>query len=225
MTTAAEVLPPPPSPTTPSERRRFERLRVREIVATQIGRASGAVVDLSADGARVRHTVPLFRGSQARLTFNWKGERFEAAAEVLASRVVSLARPTRFESRLRFVTMSSSAEHVLARALADIAAAALRAWVANLRGWEADTPRNDAETDHADSGFLRCRYGVARGWERKWTENPEQPKDGFTVPASTEPAEVNMLCRTYETCDADGRALLRVMTDAVVQTAQRVTAP
>lgn len=109
--------------------------------------------------------------------------------------------------------------------LADIAAAALRTWVPNLRGWEADAPRNDAETDHADSGFLRCRYVLARGWERKWTQNPEQPKHGFTVPASTETAEVNMLCRTYETSDEDGRALLRVMTDAVVQTAQRAAAP
>jgi hypothetical protein len=225
MTTVAELLPPPPFPTTPRDRRRFERQRVREIVATQIGRASGALVDLSTNGARVRHTAPLIRGSQARLTFNWNGARFEAAAEVLASRVVSLARPTRYESRLRFVTMSSSAEHVLARALADIAAAALRTWVANLRGWENVTPPIDGETDHADSGFLRCRYVPARGWERKWTKNPDQPKEGFTVPASTEPAELNMLCLTYETSDEEGRALLRVMTDAVVQAAQRAAAP
>lgn len=224
MTSAAELLPPPPYSTTPRERRRFERLRVREIVATQIGRASGALVDLSARGARVRHTSPLIRGSQARLTFNWNGERFEAAAEVLASRVVSLAHPTRYESRLRFVTMSASAEHVLARALADIAAAALRTWVANLRGWENETPHHDAASDHVESGFLRCRYYAARGWERKWTQDPDQPSNGFTLPANTEPAEVNMLCRTYETSDEEGRALLRIMTDAVVQTARRAAA-
>ena len=213
MTNTAEVLPSPSNPS-PRERRRFERLRVREIVPTYIGRAAGTLVDLSASGARVRHTSPLALGTRARLTFVWNGRQFAAIAEVLASRVVSLGSPTRFDSRLRFVFVPAQSERVLARALVDIGDRDLRTWVANLHGWEDHASR--AEEPPPEAAFVRCRFGYGR-WEQKWTQDPTQPEEGFTVPASVEPGEIDTLRRTYEQSDEEGRSMMRLLTRAVVQ--------
>lgn len=213
MSATIEVLPPPL--TLPgSDRRRFPRLRLTEPVRTVIGRGVGTLVDISANGARIRHETPVALGARVRVTFDWKGERFEATAEVLASRVASLGDATRFESRLRFLAVPERSQEILARTMTDVLDDDLRKWVANLRGWNDDDQH--AGDSHHEGGYIRCRY-VGGRWEQTPTRDPLPPADGFTVPAETEPSEIRTLCRTFEKSDEEGRSLIRLITGAVVK--------
>jgi hypothetical protein len=213
MSAIIEVLPLPV--TLPgSDRRRFPRVRLADPIRTVIGRGTGTLVDLSANGARIRHDAPVALGSRVRVTFDWKGDRFEATGEVLASRVSSLGNGTRFESRLRFLAVPERSQEILARTMTDSLDDDLRRWVSNLHGW--NEYGADEHDSRGDGTFIRCRY-VNRRWQQTHTRDPLPPADGFTVPADTDPSEIRTLCRTFEESDEDGRSLVRLITGAVVK--------
>lgn len=214
MTIAADFLPTLPAGTG-ADRRRFTRVHVKQPLPALIGRGSGTLVDLSVNGARIRHASPVQRGMTVRVTFEWRGQRFEAHAEVLASRVASLGGQTEFESRLRFVSVSGASQQVLERTLTDLLDRDLRKWVANLHGWH-DEPFDDEETAASRAGYIRCIYAGGR-WKQTPTRDATPPAAGFTVPEGTSPAEIRALCRTWESADEDGRRLVRLITDAVVK--------
>lgn len=213
MTITADFLPTLPA-ATGADRRRFTRVQVRQPLPALIGRGSGTLVDLSANGARIRHSSPVQRGTTVRVTFEWRGQRFEANAEVLASRVASLGGNTQFESRLRFEAVSAASQKVLERTLTELLDRDLRKWVANLHGWR-DEPA-DEETSTEPAGYIRCIY-IGGRWQQTPTRDATPPAAGFTVPEGTSPAEIRALCRTWESADEDGRRLVRLITDAVVK--------
>ncbi|HEX7704866.1 MAG TPA: PilZ domain-containing protein [Thermoanaerobaculia bacterium] len=193
------------------ERRRSPRHRLSEIVPVQIGHGNGTLIDISATGIRVRHESPVALRSIKRVSFQWHGTHFAASAEVLASRVVSLARG-RYESRLHFLALSTQAQQSLERIIADLEENNMRRWVANLRGWN-EKPSAYLSTP-AQESFVRCLRRNGR-WEQKITHSSALPEDGFTIPAETAPSEVLLLCRTYEQSE-DGREMVRLVSRAVV---------
>ncbi|HVG24135.1 MAG TPA: PilZ domain-containing protein [Thermoanaerobaculia bacterium] len=215
MSATIELLPPP-AVLPGSDRRRFPRLRLATPVRTVIGRGDGTLVDISANGARIRHDTPVALGSRVRITFDWKGERFEATAEVLASRVASLGNATRFESRLRFLAVPERSQEILARTMTDVLDDDLRKWVANLHGWSEHGGGESDESGEGDGTYIRCRYMNGR-WDQTHTRDPLPPIDGFTVASDTDPSEIRALCRTFERSDEEGRSLLRLITGAVAR--------
>lgn len=205
----------------PSDRRRGDRTRLDHVLRALVGRNDGIFVDLSSRGAKIRHQGSLCRGSQVRIVFTWEKERFSATGEVLASRVVSLGtregESAEFESRFRFVAIDPGASELLARVLVCLSNDALRTWVGNLKGFdEAPATARPATPAPGATGFLRCRR-IPGGWEQKWTRDTTQPKDGFLLPAGTDPAEVSALCRAWDSMDADARHLVHLTANAVVE--------
>ncbi|HEX7828143.1 MAG TPA: PilZ domain-containing protein [Thermoanaerobaculia bacterium] len=200
----------------PDERRSTPRHRVREAMTVIFGRGAGALVDISASGARIRHSAPALLGSRVRLSFEWQHQRFSATGLVLASRVIALGSvegaPTLFESRLRFVALTSEAAEMLTRFMETIESRDLRKWIANLRGWSPEKERTSEEVS-----FIRCRRLFNHRWERKWTRDGSQPEDGFTVPSSIDEGELTMLCNMWERSDEDGREVLRQTARASVE--------
>lgn len=193
------------------DRRQSPRLQP-DNVPVLIGRGKGVLVDLSEHGARVRHDVQAPRGSNVRLTFAWHNERFAASAEVLSSRVVALGMadvPTVYESRLRFRPLTDATAELLARVLGSVEDADIRKRVANLRGWE-ETSTPTTPTPAKTGSYLRCRL-IGNRWERKLTHDMTTPIDGFLLPESVTPREVDSLCETYRELDDDGRQLVRLL--------------
>ena len=56
----------------------------------------------------------------------------------------------------------------------------------------------------------------ADGWKHRRSLLPDQPPDGFTIHANVSSEEVDLLCRTYETGDAEARRLTRLMAELSV---------
>jgi hypothetical protein len=176
------------------------------------------LVDLSERGARIRHAGAVRRGSSVRLSFGWERDRFSAAAEVLASRVISLGAGPSFETRVRFTSFDDASENVLARAMEGIAGRDVRRWVANLRGWGPE----EASFAHPLvqlGSFIRCRL---RGtwWERKVTNDSTQPDDGFVLTFGSTEEEVLTLCDTYARGGDDERQFLRLTAAAAIEYSQ-----
>jgi PilZ domain len=202
----------------PFDRRVAPRVRVTESVPVHLGRANGTLVDISMRGARVRHTSAVSRGTTVRVALRWQGKPFAACGTVLSSRVVALDGPT-YESRVHFADMPDEAEAALREIVATMQNADLRRAVENLRGLSDGNARAD-ETAPLERGFLRCRYFPSGTWARKWTPDPTQPEEGFTVPASISDFELAQLCRSYERIGADGRSLVRAIAETIIDSAR-----
>jgi hypothetical protein len=196
-------------------RRATERLRVTDPVTVVFGRGDGVLVDISLQGARIRHHAPVRRGAVVRISLEWERSRFAAAAEVLASRMVSLGQGPSYESRVRFLSIDPGCDTILAAALEGLRGRDMRRWVANLRGWTDEPP---AAAPRTTGSFIRCRlHGV--WWERKCTRETSQPEDGFLLPAESSEAEIISLCDTYSAAAEDERRMIRLMAAAAVECA------
>ena len=214
---ALEQTPLPTTTDVVDERRVAPRTRIANSVPVFIGRAEGVFVDLSLEGARVRHAVQALRGSNVRVSFEWDGERFACPAEVLASRVVALSngtRATQYESRLRFRLLPETTAQLLRRVMAALANEDVRNWVANLHGWST-LPASNAPAALRHGSYLRYRL-VRNRWETKWTHDAAQPTDGFVLPEITDRQEIRTLCEVYERLDEDGRHLVRLLAAAAL---------
>jgi hypothetical protein len=194
----------------PAERRRAKRFRFDVVMPAVFGRGNAMILDVSADGARVMHYAAQPLRSQVRLVFAYGGRRFAVTASVLAMRVVGLgdgpSGETSFESRMRFLDCTPEMAQTLSRIIAQIDSERLRTWHSNLSGDEAGDAQPMPEDDV--QYFMRCRF-LGQRWVKCWTRIPEQPEDGFTVPAKLSDGEVTLLCEAYETMDSDGRGLIR----------------
>jgi hypothetical protein len=199
---------------TPQERRISQRFRVAGTVPVVMGRGEGVLIDLSEHGARIRHVIPVRRGTTVRISFEWNGARFTATAEVLAARVVSLGTGPSYESRVRFLNVDTDSKSVLTSAIDGIVGRDVRKWVANLRGWTDETQIDTAPLPGGT--FIRCRLHGA-WWERKMTSNAAQPAEGFVLPAETSESEIESLCQNYVRGNAEDRNMIRLMAGAAVE--------
>ena len=67
-------------------------------------------------------------------------------------------------------------------------------------------------------GYISYRLRGTNWW-RIPTDSPHQPEDGFTVPAWEDENELEILCRTYEHADDEGRRLIRLVAELSVRPA------
>lgn len=215
---ALELTPLPINPALEEERRGAPRTRIAQSVKIFVGRGEGVLVDLSLQGARVRHAVQAHRRANLRISFEWEDERFASTAEVLASRVIALSdgtHPTQYESRLRFRLVTEAAGQLLRRVLASVENDDVRKWVSSLRRWTA-SPGSTAKISPRRGSYVRCRLVRGR-WETEWTHDATQPLDGFVVPETLEQSEIASLCKTYERLDDDGHHLVRLLAAETLQ--------
>jgi len=162
------------------------------------------VVEVSAERARIVHDDEIPSGSRGLLRFSWRGEELELTAEMT-------------EDTARIVERSA----LLARLIAESEDELARAQEANASG---DRARNvvGEETLTAASagaqaaiGFLQFRL-TPKGWKSVRALLPDQPEDGFTVSAKETQEQIELLCRTYESGDAEARLMTRAIAQASI---------
>jgi hypothetical protein len=193
------------------ERRQYGRVTPVKRIRGTVGNVVVVVLDVSVAGARVAHQDPLPPvGGISTLKFDWEGHHFRAKCEVRRTRTEKPAR-SQFEKPLYhsglFLTVDALHEKILRDIVAESVARAMDEQRANANG----IPAIAAQSFQTGKGDEFVRYELRGG---TWTQNPtrdsRQPHgDGFTISASESPAKVTMLCRAYESGDADGRRLIR----------------
>jgi hypothetical protein len=189
------------------ERRHFQRLALGEPLDGWFGDFAVRLVDVSATGALVEYDEPLPADARALLRFYWKGVEVEVTAETV--------RTTDSQSGLRFLEENDNLRMLIASSATEM----LLALEANARGDRGANVVGDETLTSAwqrpATGFIRWIFGAA-GWRSERSHSSEQPPDGFTIGAAEPDEQVSLLCRTYESGDAEARKLTRMLAELSV---------
>lgn len=182
------------------ERRAFQRLHLTEPVEGRFGDHAVQLLEVSATGSHVRYDGEVAIGDRAPLRFRWRDEDVEVAGEIVW-----------IEDRragLRFTEYPDALRRLLAEAVTDL----LRAQEPP----EPPAPRVFASDDFPLADVF-VSYTLEDGaWTRRPSLRPEQPANGFTLPAHHDPEHVELLCRTYESGDGEARRLTRMYAELSV---------
>ncbi|HUP49606.1 MAG TPA: hypothetical protein VNA04_12540 [Thermoanaerobaculia bacterium] len=200
------------------ERRRFGRIDLDEPLTAFLGDARVEVAEVSIVGFRVLHEARFQPGEERELRVSWSGREMRFACEIVRSTLFRLAKSgaekSIYQSGVRIERAVGDSEKILRDLIAERVIRALDEQKANARGM---VPVGEY-TYRVGKGdrFRRCELAEGR-WRKFDTTRPEQPAEGFTISAETEPAEVDMLCRTYESTTAEGRRLTKMLAELSIR--------
>jgi hypothetical protein len=146
------------------------------------------------------------------LWFDWQEHTLRFQCELVRTTIVRLARKpsetSLYETGMRITVAEENSDTLLRELIAEYVVRALNEQVANARG----TPPLAAYSYQSGKGdqYRRCEL-LAGVWRRADTTNPRQPPNGFTISAEVEPRDIELLCKAWELCDAEGRRLTQVL--------------
>jgi len=194
------------------ERRQFQRLTLVQPVDGWFGDYAVQLLNVSASGALIECDEPIPVDARGLLRFFWRGTEVEVLAET--------ARSGDGRTAMAFVEESE----VLRSLIADSAKELLRAQEANASGNRAANVIGDetltAASARAHAGSFVTWVLGEEGWKTHRSLLPDQPPDGFTVSAGEPEEQVELLCRTYESGDAQARHLTRMLAELSVVNAR-----
>jgi hypothetical protein len=187
------------------ERREHQRLNLVRPIDGWFGDWSVRFVDVSASGALIESDEPIPDDARGLLRFYWRGEEVELLAE-------TVLRDDQ-QTGLAFLEQHEG----LDRLIADSAKELQGAQEANATGMrERNRIDGDATLTAASSsishGWITWTYDDGR-WTRRRSMIPEQPPDGFTIPAGEPEDQVELLRQTYAQGDDDARQLTRIFAE------------
>ena len=200
-----------------AERRQFGRIALDPPLPGWVGETPVDVVEASVTGFRVVHSArfPPVMSRQIRLVWNGKEMRF--GCQIVRSMLFQLAKPGEksvYQSGVRLDEAIGDSEHVLRDLIAERVVRALEEQKANWRG----IPPAGSYVYQVGKGdrFRRCELIEGR-WRKVDTTLREQPQLGFTVSAELDPHQVDLLCRTFEKTDEEGRRLTRILAELSIR--------
>lgn len=228
-------------------RRRAERVRLANPIIARLGTTGVVLIDISAYGARIEHYTRFDRGAERYLRIQWGPETGSLRCQIVSCRVHRFAPGddglTVYQSGLLFSEEEGSRELVKKLISAHLAGTLVEQ-VANARGFQ---PPNVAEMPIFRGGVLATEdakvqsrtddrhllpgndlvhnvgyicFSLVKGrWLRKWTLDPEQPKEGFTVSANEPMHQIDLLVDQYISSNVDQRRFIRTLASLSVESA------
>lgn len=208
------------------DRREFQRLKLTKPILGSIDGANTLILDIGMAGAFLEHYGEVRSRQRFQLTFRWQAADVTYMCEVVRT---SIVREPGGDGK----SIVSHTGVQFVEAIGD-SAARLHDLMATFVGRIVDAQRANAAGEQSPAGaHVLATLGAARRkrthgyvsyrlkgeqWWRVPTGSPRQPDDGFTVPAWEDEAELDALCRAYETSDEAGRTLIRLVAELSVTT-------
>ncbi len=222
-----------------SRTRRVQRIHLATPIMARLGTTQVVLVDVSLLGARVEHHIPLAAGARAKLAFTWDDEEVSTECRIVRSRLerfsVGADGLTVYHSGLEFEDTTPAMKVKLKRMISLFISRALEEQKMNARG---EIPRHDVSKmpifrhgqltanskDVAavlgetalptsriakDTGYI-CYHLENNSWRKKRTHDPGQPVEGFTIAATEDRAQADLLCEAYQRSDAEGRKMIQL---------------
>lgn len=223
-----------------SRDRRVQRVHLSLPVTGRFGANAVVVVDISVLGARIEHHTPLgtATGGDGNLAFVLEDEQISVDCRVVRSRLerfsVGADGLTVYHSGLEFLDPEYATRAKLKQIIGRFIARALEEQKANARGvvptsvekmpifrhGQLTENRGDVAEAFGSSVLPTARLAKEAGyiclqleknrWKKKRTPDPGQPVDGFTVSATEDQSQIQMLCEAYEKSDHDGRKMIQL---------------
>jgi hypothetical protein len=229
-----------------------QRVHLAQPLLARLGAAQVVLVDVSVLGGRVEHHVPLLAGGFSRLAFEWEGTTIDIECRIVRSRLERLSTGadglTVYHSGLEFERMSMHAKAMLKEMIGGYITRALEEQKLNARGVmpQHDVARmpifrfggqltanpKDKEAGSMllptsrmvkETGYICYALENERGWRRKRTHDPGQPMEGFTISATEEHGQAELLCDAYARSDASGRRMIQLCAQLSIMEGEGVT--
>ena len=222
-----------------SRTRRVQRIHLATPIMARLGTTQVVLVDVSLLGARVEHHIPLAAGGRAKLAFTFDDEEVWTDCRIVRSRLerfsVGADGLTVYHSGLEFEDTIPEMKAKLKMMIARFISRALEEQKMNARG---EIPQHDvnkmpifrygqltANTKDVaqqvgetalptsriakDTGYI-CYHLENNTWRKKRTHDPGQPVEGFTIAATEDRAQADMLCEAYQRSDSEGRKMIQL---------------
>ena len=209
------------------DRRKFQRMKLAKPLLAMMDGQSALILDVGMGGAFIEHYGAMMSGDQFRLSFRWKGADVAFVCAVRRTNVIRAAQEgqaTVSQSGVEFVETIGDSMPKLQDMMATFVGRILAAQKANAHA----TPgQSGAMLDQmGDARRSRSRGYIAYLWDgRHWvsrrTQIAQQPLNGFTVAAHEDEDDLEVLCRTYEAADDEGRMLIRLVAELSVNSARK----
>jgi hypothetical protein len=190
------------------ERRQFQRLNLAEPVDAWFGDYAVRLLNLSATGALVESDDVLPDDARGLLRFFWRGEELELLAKTARQLATQTGLEFLEESDLLCNLITASATELLLAQQAN----AMGNREANVFG---DQTLTAASSLARSTGYVTWTLGDG-GWHARRSLLPDQPPNGFTIPAGEPEDQVALLCQTYESGDTESRRLTRMLAEISV---------
>jgi hypothetical protein len=196
----------------PADRRRYGRVHLQPPLRGEIDGIFAAISEISLTGARLMHDSRLAQTQQHQIRFKWNQYTIRLRGEVIRTTIKKLAKKpgesSLYESGIRITEAVGESEQLLRELIGDFVVRSINEQLANARG----VPPLAAYSYQTGKGDRYRRCEIVNGtWRRVETIDPQQPPNGFTISAEVEPADLDLLCRTFELCDAEGKRLTQVL--------------
>lgn len=217
--------------------RRVQRVHLPQPLPARLGSATVVLVDISVLGARVEHHVPLVTGALSTLAFEWDDRVIEVDCRIIRSRLerfsVGADGLTVYHSGVEFDAVALPARKQIKEMISLFIMRALEEQKLNARGvlpqhdvtkmpifryggqLTADARDNEQKSQlpmaraSRETGYI-CHRVESGQWRTRRTHDPAQPQEGFTISATEDKAQVELLCAAYERSDAEGRRLIQL---------------
>jgi hypothetical protein len=220
--------------------RRVQRIHLAQPIVARLGSTPVVVVDVSTLGARIEHSTPLQAGGRARLSFKWDEEEIHVECRIVRSRLERFSAGadglTVYHSGLEFENLSAAVRRQLKSMIAQFISRALEEQKLNARGvmpehdpdhmpifrFGGQLTANQADVAAAvgsaqlptsriakETGYV-CYHLEGKTWRKKRTHDPGQPVEGFTISATEDHGQADLLCDAYLKADKDGRKMIQL---------------
>ncbi|MGA7613766.1 MAG: hypothetical protein WBX15_01170 [Thermoanaerobaculia bacterium] len=201
------------------ERRKYERVTLPKPWPARLDNGRAYLTELSINDARILHQGRIPEGETRSLQFEWEGYPLTFRCQIEKSDIERLSNEspskTIYRSEVVLLNLGTSASgSQLREMVADHVRRALDEQKANARGIPA-LAANSYQTGSAEKGYLTFRF-VRGEWVRSETNDPKQPIDGFTIAATEDPEQIELLCTSYVDADHEGRKMIRKMAELSV---------
>jgi hypothetical protein len=232
--------------------RRVQRVHLAQPLIARLGTAQVVLVDISVLGARVEHHVPLIAGAYTRLAFEWGERAVLADCRIVRSRLerfsVGSNGLTIYHSGVEFQNVSPDCRTVLKGMIGLFISRALEEQKLNARGvipqhdvtrmpifrYGGQLTANAKDSDVSRTSLLPtsrvvtetgyvCYHLDGNSWRRKRTHDPGQPVAGFTISATEDHSQVELLCDAYRRSDHDGRRMIQLCAQLSIMDGEGVT--
>ncbi|HYS54582.1 MAG TPA: hypothetical protein VER58_12565 [Thermoanaerobaculia bacterium] len=181
------------------------------------------VLDLAIGGAKLLGSTRMIPGAKTDLMIDWEGKTIHLKCEVTRCLLQTFAsgkdQVSTYEIGLRIAESVGDSNKVMHELIASFVMKALDEQRAN---WEGVPPIGPyVHLEGKSNRYRRCDF-TDGSWKITATTRPEQPLTGFTISAEVAPHYLDMLCKTYEMTDEEGRRLTRILAELSINKAEGV---
>lgn len=206
------------------ERRKYGRIEPEPALRGSVDAIPVRVTEVSVNGAKIVHESRLPRGTgNHKLWFDWQEHTLRFDCELVRTTIIRLAKrsgeTSLYETGLYIEAADGESDVLLHELIAEYVIRAINEQIANARG----IPPLAAYSYQSGKGsvYRRCEFKDGF-WRKAETTHAAQPENGFTISAEVEPDQIDILCRTWEVCDAEGRRLTQLLAQLSISRAEGV---